>query len=249
MKSDKIIAVRVNKTIYREGDRCVKVFRESFSKSQIFSEALNHVKIEEAGVTVPKIIEVTKTDGRWSIISEYIKGSTLERLMELDPENKTGHLRTLARLQTEIHKKVCPALPSLKEKISRKISMAELYDPRLKNRLYEILDGIPDKNNICHGDFIPSNILVAENEKIYITDWPHAARGDGAADAAETFLRFALTGNKDAAREYLELFCDISGRSEKDVRMWLPLVAAARLANNSAKEREFLLRQVDVVDL
>ena len=39
MKLDKMIAVRTNKTIYRDGDTCVKVFNEEYSKADVLNEA------------------------------------------------------------------------------------------------------------------------------------------------------------------------------------------------------------------
>ena len=38
MKLDKMIAVRTNKTIYRDGDTCVKVFNEEYSKADVLNE-------------------------------------------------------------------------------------------------------------------------------------------------------------------------------------------------------------------
>ena len=41
MKLDQIIAVRKNKTVYRDGDRCIKVFDADYSKADVLNEALN----------------------------------------------------------------------------------------------------------------------------------------------------------------------------------------------------------------
>ena len=41
MNLDRIIAVRNNKTVYRDGDRCLKVFNEGYSKADVLNEALN----------------------------------------------------------------------------------------------------------------------------------------------------------------------------------------------------------------
>ena len=35
MNLDRIIAVRNNKTVYRDGDRCLKVFNEGYSKADV----------------------------------------------------------------------------------------------------------------------------------------------------------------------------------------------------------------------
>ena len=65
MKLDRVIAVRNNKTIYRDGDTCVKVFNADYSKADVLNEALNQSRIEETGLNIPKILEVTMVDGKW----------------------------------------------------------------------------------------------------------------------------------------------------------------------------------------
>ena len=47
MKLEKIIAVRNNKTIYRDGEKVIKLFDESFSKSNILNEALNQAQSQD----------------------------------------------------------------------------------------------------------------------------------------------------------------------------------------------------------
>ena len=76
MKLDRVIAVRNNKTIYRDGDKCIKVFSTEYSKSDVLNEALNQARIEETGLNIPRILEVTMIDGKWAIVSEFIKGKT-----------------------------------------------------------------------------------------------------------------------------------------------------------------------------
>ena len=44
MKLDRVIAVRNNKTIYRDGDRCVKVFNEDYSKADDVKKAYSKTK-------------------------------------------------------------------------------------------------------------------------------------------------------------------------------------------------------------
>ena len=56
MSFDKIIAVRTDKTVYRDGDRCLKVFGEEYSKADVLVEALNQARAEEAGLSVPKLL-------------------------------------------------------------------------------------------------------------------------------------------------------------------------------------------------
>ena len=82
MNLDRVIAVRNNKTIYRDGDKCIKVFHEGYSKADILNEALNQAKMEESGLSIPKVLEVTNVDGNWAIVFEYVKGKTLDEIYE-----------------------------------------------------------------------------------------------------------------------------------------------------------------------
>ena len=107
MKLEKIVAVRNNKTIYRDGDKCVKVFSEGFSKSDVLNEALNQARIEGTGLSIPKVLEVTTVEGKWAIVSEFIKGKTLARIMEEDPDKKDEYLELLVDIQLEMHSKTC----------------------------------------------------------------------------------------------------------------------------------------------
>ena len=86
MKLDKIIAVRTGKTIYKDEDRAVKVFDSDYSKSDILNEALNQARIEETGLNIPKILGVNMIDGKWAIVSEFIKGKTMAQLMAENPD-------------------------------------------------------------------------------------------------------------------------------------------------------------------
>ena len=63
MNTDKVIAVRTTKTVYRDGDKVIKVFDEHYSKADILNEAVNQARVEETGLNIPKLLEVTKVGG------------------------------------------------------------------------------------------------------------------------------------------------------------------------------------------
>ncbi len=247
MKLDRVIAVRNNKTIYRDGDVCVKVFNSDYSKADVLNEALNQARIEETGLNIPKVLEVTMIDGKWAIVSEYIKGKTLAQLMAEDEDKKSEYLELLVDLQLEVQSKTCPLLNKLKDKMNRKISQSEL-EATTKYDLHTRLEGMPKHNKVCHGDFNPSNIIIAEDGTPYILDWSHATQGNASADVARTYLLFWLSGDINGAKEYLELFCKKSNTAMQYVQKWMPIVAASQSVKGNEKEREFLLTWANVVD-
>ena len=247
MKLDKVIAVRTNKTVYRDGDKCIKVFNEDYSKADVLNEALNQARIEETGLNIPKIHEVTTIDGKWAIVSDYIEGKTLAELMAENEDKTEEYINLLVDIQLEIHSKTCPLLNKLKDKMSRKISETEL-DATTRYELHTRLEGMPKHKKVCHGDFNPSNIIITKDGTPYILDWSHATQGNASADVARTYLLFCLNGDTEKAKKYLEIFCKKSNTAKQYVEKWMPIVAASQSVKGNEKEREFLLSWVDVVD-
>ena len=247
MKLDKIIAVRNTKTIYRDGDKCIKIFNEDYTKADVLNEALNQARIEETGLNIPKIHEVTTIDGKWAIVSDYIEGKTLAELMAENEDKTEEYINLLVDIQLEIHSKTCPLLNKLKDKMSRKISETEL-DATTRYELHTRLEGMPKHKKVCHGDFNPSNIIITKDGTPYIIDWSHATQGNASADVARTYLLFCLNGDTENAKKYLDIFCKKSNTAKQYVEKWMPIVAASQSVKGNEKEREFLLSWVDVVD-
>ena len=247
MNLDRVIAVRTSKTVYRDGDRCIKLFDSDYSKAEVLNEALCQARVEETDLLIPKILEVKKHEDKWAIVSDYIPGKTLEQLMEAHPEKENEYFDIFVQAQMEIHAKKAPLLNKLKDSISGKIFKAGLDSSTLYD-IHTRLESMPSDMKICHGDFNPSNIIITDKGSAYILDWTGAAQGTPAADAARTYLLFWLSGNISGADKYLDIFCKKSGIPKAAVQKWIPLVAAAQLAENKAEEREFLLYWVGVVD-
>jgi len=247
MTMERIIAVRNNKTIFRDGSKCIKVFNEDYSKADVLNEALNQARVEETGLHIPGILEVTMTDGKWAIVSEYIKGKTLEQLMAENPDKKEEYIELLVNVQLEVQSKTCPMLGKLKDKMNRKIAQSDL-NATTRYDLHTRLEGMPKHNKLCHGDFNPSNVIITEDGTPYVLDWSHATQGNASADAARTYLLFWLKGDIEGARMYLDMFCEKSNTARQYVQKWMPIVAASQSVKGNAKEREFLLSWVDVVE-
>ena len=247
MKLEKVIAVRTAKTVYRDGNRAVKVFDEDYKKSDILNEALNQARAEETGLPVPKLLEVGVVDGKWAIASEYIEGKTLGQLMDEHPEKVDDYLELFVDIQLRIHNQKAPLLNKLKDKMNRKINETDL-DATTRYELHTRLEGMPKHNKVCHGDFRPSNVIVGDDGVNYIIDWAHVTQGNASADAARTYLVFYLKGETELAEKYLNLFCKKSDTAKQYVQKWLPIVAASQSVKRNPEEKELLMKWLDVVD-
>ena len=247
LEEGKLIVKRPYKEVYQCGDSIVKVFEKDHPKSAVFNEALNTVRVEETGLAIPKLKEVTQIDGKWALVIEYKDGKTLEEMMQVDHANAEKYMSDFVDLQLKIHEKKAPMLNKLKDKMARQIDGLKELDATQRYELRTRLESMPKHTKVCHGDFNPSNVIVGKNGKMTVVDWAHATQGNASADAAMTYLLFALKDQK-LADMYMNMFCKKSDTAKQYVQQWLPIVAASQLEKGNELEKDFLMKWIDVMD-
>ena len=242
------IAERKTKTVYRDGNKTIKLFVENYSKAAILNEALIQARVEEkTDLNMSRLLEVTKIENRWALVTEFIEGTPLDVLMREQPERQEEYLNLFVNIQLEIMSKRVPTLNRLKDKYRRKLAEADI-DDTTRYELLQRLEGTKNHDKLCHGDFNPSNVIINANGEYSIIDWAHATQGNASADVAKTFLLFSLNGQTELAEKYLDLFTEKSGIERRGIQRWIPIVAAVQLKKGGAENREFLEKWIDVVD-
>lgn len=243
------IAERKNKTVYRDNDKTVKLFVENYSKADILNEALNQARVEEGtSLNIPKLTEITKIGNRWALVSEFIEGTPLDKLMNEHPEKEDEYLSLFVDTQLRIQSNTVPLLNRIKDKFRRKLTNAKNIDENTRYELMQRLEGMKNHAKLCHGDFNPSNLIIKEDGTVYIIDWSHVTQGNASADAARTFLLFSMNGKKELAEKYINLFSEKSGIEKTNIQRWIPIVAATQLTKGIEEEKEFLNNWINVVD-
>lgn len=246
---DNPIAERKTKTVYKDSDKTIKLFVENYSKADILNEALNQARVEEGtALNVPKLLEVTKIDGRWGLVSEYIEGIPLNKLMEEHPEKEEEYLNLFVNTQMKILSNSVPLLNRIKDKFRRKLSNAINIDENTRYELMQRLEGMKNHTKLCHGDFNPSNVIIKDDGQVYVIDWSHVTQGNASADAARTFLLFSIEGKNELAEKYINLFSEKSGIEKTNIQRWIPIVAATKMTKGKEEEQEFLSNWINVVD-
>lgn len=246
MELTNLIATGKSSMVYRYGDQAIKVFNPSASKVDVLLESLNTARVEETGLNLPGINQVTMIDGQWAIVMNYVQGETLASKMEQDPDHMESYIEQMVDIQLNIHSKKSPLLNKLKDKLKTQIKSLTVIDDIVKYELLTRLDGMPKHDKVCHGDFEPRNILLSGDD-YYTLDWMHATQGNASADVARTYLLLALQ-DIHMADAYMDIFCTKTKTKKQYVQQWLPIVAAAQLTKNKPEETSLLMNWINVVE-
>ncbi|WLR59799.1 phosphotransferase family protein [Guptibacillus hwajinpoensis] len=229
--------------VYIVQDKIVKVFREDLPEGTSSYEAEKQRYALSKGLPVPKIIEVTKIDGRQAIMMEKISGRTLGELL-LENRNLAQHYMEMSiDIQQSIHRISADSFEPMTEKLTRQIGAAERLSQFQKTALFLKLSEMPVKKQLCHGDFHLFNLIM--DDQVTIIDWVDASAGDSRADVYRTYLLYTQFSS-ELAELYLKLYCIKSGLSKDEIMEWAPIIAGARLSEGVISENsDRLLAIVD----
>ncbi len=223
--------------VYEHGTLALKLYRPGRPKAPAFREAANLAIAEALGLPVPKIHVTGDYHGRWGLLMERAPETSLAD--EMMPEPLLSAIEQMAELHRRLHHEPGTGLPSLKSRLSAHIRRAEHLPHVLRDRLLADLAHLPEGDRLCHFDFHPWNILGTTGN-LMVIDWLDACSGNPAADVCRTYLllRRALPSMAEA---YVVTYAKVSEITPKKIFAWLPVIAAARLAEGVPEEEEELL--------
>jgi len=228
--------------VFACGTGVLKLYRLPTHKRSAFAEAAILALAESLGLPVPIVACVRQVGERWGILMSLAEGPTFAAPMLRDPALVPTYLRAMAALQARVHRLPGTQLPGLKAKLAASIQQAKPLGENRRNLLLERLPGLPDNDRMCHGDFHPLNILGAPGHEMLV-DWPNACCGDPAADVCRSYVLMHPVA-PDLASCYVDVYAEVTGESRDRVWRWLPVVAAARLAEDVPDETDGLLRMI-----
>lgn len=244
--------------VHTWGDNAVvKLYRPGFGGHRAEARAL--ATLDGHGVA-PALIDVVDRDGRTGLVLERLGGQDMLTLLQRQPWRVLGLARVLATAHLAVHAvRVPPGLPDLREVLAARIAAAGLPAP-LRDFAVRVLDGLPDGDRVCHGDYHPGNVLVAA-DRVRVIDWTGAARGVPEADHARTLLllrradplpgtpvlsrALMAVGRSVFAHGYARAYAGGSPSPLRQVDSWLIVHTAARLSEGIDIERPMLVGFLD----
>ena len=202
------------------------------------------------------VYERVTVDGRPGVVLDRVDGIDLLGSLAGRPWTVRSVGKTLGVEHAALHRVEAPAgLPDLHDELRHRLA-SPLVPDEVRTRALARLDALPDGDRLLHGDFHPANLLRGTDGYVVI-DWTNGMSGDPAADVARTIL--LMGGGKLAdgtpvvvrvlspvvrralLASYLGAYARELPLDRGLVDRWLPVWAAARLAEDIEAEREFLL--------
>jgi Ser/Thr protein kinase RdoA (MazF antagonist) len=234
--------------------RVLRLARDAHFEAALEAEYDALVAAAAAGAPVPRAFERVSVEGRPGLVLERLGARNLLLEIGAQPWRVWPIGRELGRMHGRIHAAVAPeSLEPVHERLRGRLASPLVPGPARAAALQR-LERLPEGDRLCHGDFHPGNVLRSAGGGVVAIDWTGASRGDPGADVARSFLIIrhgALT--PDATRTVQMLarvgrralwaaYASAYGRADvAAASSWLPVIAAARLAEDIAGERAQLL--------
>ncbi|HWJ74392.1 MAG TPA: phosphotransferase [Kaistia sp.] len=231
--------------VFAFGRDVVKLYPVGTGKAAAFREGAALALVEALGLPAPRAVAVKRIDGRWGLVMERAPTLTFAAGIARDPSAMPAYIEAAARLQLQINACSGSSLPGLNARLAANVAVAQILGPIRQRRLLDGIAAMPDGDRLCHGDFHLLNVLGTPQTAV-VVDWIDACSGTPAADACRSFLLMRVRAAR-LADDYLGAYCRRAGIEPAEVLIWLPLLAAARIAESVPMEVDHLIALADRV--
>lgn len=238
----------------------LKLFRRDFPVEWIHREARATRIAHAASLSAPAVGEIIEVDARTGIVYERVDGISMLQSFAARPWTFPSAVRRFAELQVAMHNCTQPELASQRAWLEGAIQRGPLLAAEAKGQVLKALDQLPDGDVVCHGDYHPDNVIVSRQGPVVI-DWMNATRGNPLADVARTSLMCRVGASPQGAsrlvrwatrlgqsafhRSYLREYAKRRPYDRQQLEAWIPVMAAARLAEGISAEKDRLVALVD----
>lgn len=257
---------------WENSNKIIKLAKSKAYHQAMLTEYDNSQIAWDNGLPIPRPYELIDVDGRLGIVFERINGETLRDLIsqaayfsetQENLEDKYKHIAQIsAKIFSETHSIPNKNMPSQRSAIIKSIYQSNFLAKPEEVLIVDIINNIPIKQQLCHGDPNLNNILIRHRDnKAFLIDWMYASTGNPEADAAEyiIMMRYSMLdrniprGFEDThcireriIKAFIEEYTKRSDTTYDDIDSWIIPMAARRLSAEiiSKTEKQLLVNEI-----
>lgn len=177
--------------VYRvKKGQVLKLFKEEFYDTESFNLEFTASKhIGSISSFAPKIYEKVTHGSRYGYIMEEYEGSLFQKIIDENKLHFTTYARELGKLHRELHDKEITKelskLPKCCDFLEEMLLRQTIFSDEITTWLISLLKKLSTPESLLHGDFMPYNIIYA-NDGMKIIDWAEPSIGPAVLDVART---------------------------------------------------------------
>ena len=235
-----MIGAGANGTVYRiDRDLIVKVYKEAASLEDIKNEQEMSRTAFVMGIPTAIPFDVVKVGDRYGSVFELLNAKSLDELMIEDPSNLEFVAEQSAEIAKIIHTTDAPPnLPLQKDEAVGWVQKVQPYFTEAQfEKLKKLIDEIPDKKTMIHGDLHIKNIMLQNGEALLI-DMDTLSSGHPIFELAFMFNAYKGFGVADPKNieRFLGLPIDVCHRIwQRIIEIYLGTDDPARIAEVEEK--------------
>ena len=211
-----VIGEGANGKVYR-------VDRETVVKTYKYEDALPEIRHEQKvarlalilGIPTAISYEVVRVGNSYGSVFELLNAQSFSEILAEDPEKMDWCVREFVRMLRRIHRTQVP-----EDKLPRIKPVAQGWVSRMKSclsgeqarKLEAMVDEIPDRDTMIHGDYHTKNIVLSEGEVLMI-DMDTLSTGHPIFELAQTYCSFV--GFSEVHPQIVEGFLGLDTRTSR----------------------------------
>lgn len=189
-----------NGIVYRyDPEIVVKVYKKSDALDEIRRERELARKALILGIPTAIPFDIVKVGDKYASVFELLNAKSFSKLIKAEPENTDYYVGLFVELLKQIHStEVNPEdMPDMKETALGWADFLKDYLPENEaKKLYDLVDAVPDRHTMIHGDYHTNNVEM-QNGEVLLIDMDTLSYGHPVFELASMFLGFVAFGELD----------------------------------------------------
>ncbi len=167
-----MIGKGANGAVYRyDEETIIKVYFNPDALPEIQRERELARKALVLGINTAIPYDIVRIGEGYGTVMELLAASSLSKMIKKDPENLDLPLKYYVDMLKQIHSThVKPGdMPDMKQVALEWAAFDRDYLPEdMGNKLYKMVEAVPEQNTMLHGDYHTNNVMVRDGEALLI---------------------------------------------------------------------------------